>query len=92
MVLLPAIFARRLAGSDGGEAMAFGLWSFAQKITLAAAAGALFPLLAAFGYRSGETNDAAALTALTVLYAGVPCLLKLVAIALLWTMPKDNVE
>ena len=89
MVLLPAIFARSLASREGGEAMGFGLWSFASKLTLALAAGTLFPLLQWYGYRADGTNGPEALTALTVLYAGVPCVLKVVAIGLLLRMPDD---
>lgn len=82
MVLLPALFARHLA-DRGGEAMGFGLWSFASKITLAFAAAALFPILQARGFVSGTVNTDKALQTLTLLYAGLPCTLKLLAIALL---------
>jgi GPH family glycoside/pentoside/hexuronide:cation symporter len=37
------------------------------------------------GYRSGSENGEAALWSLSLLYAGLPCLLKLLAIALLVT-------
>ncbi|MBL4916987.1 MFS transporter [Szabonella alba] len=83
MVLLPAILARHLA-ARGAEAMGFGLWSFASKSMLAVAAVTLFPLLDLAGFRAGGANDAGALQALTLLYAGLPCALKLGAIALLW--------
>jgi GPH family glycoside/pentoside/hexuronide:cation symporter len=43
----------------------------------------LLPLLEWSGYSVGSDNPAAALTLLTVLYALVPSVLKLVAIALL---------
>jgi GPH family glycoside/pentoside/hexuronide:cation symporter len=82
MVLLPAIFARHLA-DKGGEAMGFGLWSFASKLTLAFAAAALFPILQARGFVSGTVNTDKALQTLTLLYAGLPCALKLLAMALL---------
>lgn len=41
------------------------------------------PLLESTGFDAGGDNPAEALTMLTVLYAGVPTALKLVAIALL---------
>ena len=88
MVLLPAIFARHLAGRiAGAEALAFGLWSFASKLALALAAVTLLPLLDAGGFRAGPANTEAALGLLTLLYAGVPCALKLAAIALLLATP-----
>lgn len=83
MVLLPALFARHMAAQNGGEAMGFGLWSFASKITLAFAALTLFPILEFQGFQSGQTNSPQALQSLTLLYAGLPCVLKLCAIGLL---------
>lgn len=81
--LLPALFARRMqviapTGADG-----FGLWSFVNKATLALAAIALFPILDAAGFEPGEQNTLDALWSLTLLYAGLPLALKLVALALL---------
>ncbi len=87
MTLLPAIFARRMAriAPDAGEA--FGLWSFVSKFTLAFAAVTLLPLLDAAGFQSGTANSESALSTLTILYALVPCALKLIAIALLAATP-----
>lgn len=87
MVLLPAIFARHLSARFGGEAVAFGLWSFASKITLAFAAATLFPALAAGGFISGTDNAESALLILSLLYAALPCALKLLAITLLLATP-----
>ena len=88
MVLLPAIFARHLAGRfPGAEALAFGLWSFASKLALALAAVTLLPVLDAGGFVAGPQNTDAALSLLTLLYAGLPCALKLGAIALLLATP-----
>jgi Na+/melibiose symporter-like transporter len=61
----------------------FGLWNFVNKLTLALAGGIALPLLELLGYARGGT-DAAALSALAFVYAVVPCLLKLVAAALLY--------
>ncbi len=92
MVLLPAIFARHLAGRfPGAEALAFGLWSFASKLALALAAVTLLPLLDAGGFVAGAQNTDSALSLLTILYAGLPCLLKLAAIALLLATPVPEV-
>jgi GPH family glycoside/pentoside/hexuronide:cation symporter len=87
MVLLPAIFARRLEDNFGGEALGFGLWSFASKLSAAFAAAVLLPTLQWGGFTSGGPNPPEALTLLSLLYAGLPCALKLVAIALLVATP-----
>jgi GPH family glycoside/pentoside/hexuronide:cation symporter len=87
MVLLPAIFARHLSDRQGGEALAFGLWNFAAKLTLALAAVTLLPLLEGAGFTPGGTNPAQTLFLLTALYAALPCALKLAAIALLLPTP-----
>ena len=51
-------------------------------MNLALAAGLALPVLEALGYAPGA-HDATALTALAFAYAVLPCLLKLVAAALL---------
>ncbi len=86
-VILPALFARRMAVIAPEAGQGFGLWSFASKLTLAFAAVALLPLLERAGFVAGGVNGPAALTMLTTLYALVPCVLKLAAIALLLATP-----
>lgn len=84
MVLLPALFARRLGQlGQGGEGAAFGLWSFVSKLSLALAAATLLPALQAAGFTPGVENAPSALFALSAFYALVPCALKVLAIALL---------
>ena len=84
MVLLPALFARRLGQiGQGGEAAAFGLWSFVSKLSLALAAATLLPALQAAGFTPSQPNAPFALFVLSALYALVPCALKVLAIALL---------
>jgi Na+/melibiose symporter-like transporter len=74
------------AGHGGRlEGAYFGWWNFATKLNLALAAGIALPLLGAFGYTPGS-HDANALRALTFAYCVLPCLLKLAAAALLWTL------
>jgi len=86
LTLLPAIFAARMARISPSAAEGFGLWSFVSKFTLAFAAVALLPALQHAGFNSGAAeNPAAALTLLSLLYAALPCALKLIAIALLAT-------
>lgn len=87
MTLLPAIFAGRMAHVAPNAGQAFGLWSFVSKFTLAFAAVTLLPLLDRAGFAAGADNPPAALAMLSVLYALVPCALKLMAIALLAATP-----
>ncbi|MEM8979057.1 MAG: MFS transporter [Pseudomonadota bacterium] len=87
MTLLPAIFSRRLAVIAPSAGSAFGLWSFVSKFTLAFAAGLLLPTLERSGFVAGADNDAQALWVLTLLYAVIPCFLKLLALGLLWATP-----
>jgi Na+/melibiose symporter-like transporter len=73
------------AGHSGRlEGGYFGWWNFATKLNLALAAGIALPLLGAFGYEPG-TRDASGLQALTIAYCLLPCALKLLAAALLYT-------
>ncbi|MAU52097.1 MAG: sugar:cation symporter [Roseovarius sp.] len=90
MTLLPALFARRMAQVAPGAAEGFSLWAFVSKFTLALAAVAVLPALQAGGFQPGAQNDEAALRLLALLYGGLPCLLKLGAIALLLRMDLDE--
>lgn len=83
LTLLPALFARRLSALGKGEGAAFGLWSFMSKLSLALAAATLLPALQAAGFTPGADNTEDALFALSLLYAALPCALKLLAITLL---------
>jgi GPH family glycoside/pentoside/hexuronide:cation symporter len=90
MTLLPAAFARRMATIAPGGAEGFGLWAFVSKFTLALAAVAVLPALEAGGFRAGAENDASALWLLALIYGGVPCVLKLAAMALLLRLDLDD--
>lgn len=91
LTLLPAMFARRMAKISPNGGQGFGLWSLVSKFTLAIAAVILLPLLENAGFRAGAIDlPEDALTLLTVLYALVPCVLKLVAIALLATTKLED--
>nr|WP_256474187.1 MFS transporter [Lutimaribacter sp. EGI FJ00013] len=91
MTLLPAIFAARMERIAPGAAGAFGLWSFVSKFTLAFAAVTLLPALQLAGFTPGGENGAVALTALSLAYGAVPCLLKLLAIVLVATIETSEV-
>ena len=77
-VILRAGHAMRFEGSY------FGWWTSANKFNLALAAGLSLPALQALGYQPGAQVETA-LTALALVYAALPCALKLAAAALLWT-------
>ncbi|MEL6619761.1 MAG: MFS transporter [Pseudomonadota bacterium] len=86
LTLLPAVFATRMARISPSAAEGFGLWAFVSKFTLAFAAVTLLPALERAGFDSASaSNPPEALMLLTLLYAAVPCGLKVVAIVLLAT-------
>ena len=87
LVLLPALFAQRVAQIAEDGAQGFGLWAFVTKFSLALAAATLLPLLDSAGFVPGGDSPQSALVLLTLLYALVPCLLKALAIALLLATP-----
>jgi Na+/melibiose symporter-like transporter len=67
------------------------VWALATKLALAVAVGIAFPLLAAFGFDpANNLREPAGLAALGLLYAGLPVVLKLAAIALMWRFPLDR--
>lgn len=65
------------------EGAYFGWWNLASKLNLALAAGLALPLLDVLGYRPGATAPEA-LEALSLAYAVLPCMLKLLAAAALY--------
>lgn len=87
MTLLPALFARRVAQVSTANAQAFGLWSFCSKLTLAIAAATVLPLLDAAGFQAGKNNPEPVLNNLSILYALLPCALKLIALTVLYRTP-----
>jgi GPH family glycoside/pentoside/hexuronide:cation symporter len=85
LALPPALLARVIDNNrhtGEHEGAYFGLWNLANKLNLALAAGIALPALALLGYTPG-IRTAAALGSLSFAYAVLPCLLKLVAAALL---------
>jgi len=70
----------------------FAIWQVATKAALALSSGVALILLDAAGFEAAPGNSAGALTALAMLYAGAPILLKLGAVALMWGFPLDRRE
>lgn len=73
----------------------FALWALATKLSLALSALAL-PILAFWNFDAtalaptGQSlNSPASLMVLTLLYAGLPIIIKLAAVSLMWNFPLD---
>lgn len=66
----------------------FSIWSASTKVAFGLAAGIAFPLLQAFGVDSQATQTTSGGSlALVVIYSVVPIVIKLGAIALVWSFP-----
>lgn len=65
----------------------FAFWSMATKLALAVAVGIAFPLLDLFGFDPNAAANTRGLGALVVIYAIVPTVLKLCAVAMIWGHP-----
>ena len=77
----------RLRSGKARAGLFFALWSMSTKLALAVGVGVTFPALEALGFSADGGNSASALQSLAVIYAGVPVVLKCIAIAVIWTFP-----
>lgn len=68
----------------------FGVWHLLEKLALALAAGTVLPLLQWLGYVPGAA--VAAGSALPVVYALLPCTIKLLAALLVWFTVSDSMR
>ncbi len=100
LAIPPALMAAALAQPDAPrtrDGSAFGLWNLATKLNLAAAAGLALPALGLLGYVPGldpaaqgtGSGLASGTAALALLYAAVPCALKLLAVLMLVLAPRQ---
>lgn len=80
----------RLQTHEERAGLFFALWGMATKLSLAVAVGFAFPVLAAAGFDASGTNGPDQKMMLVVLYAAVPVVLKLGAIALMWRYPMSR--
>lgn len=92
LVLPPALQADvidfdELRSGQSRAGLFFALWSMSTKLALALAVGLAFPALDWLGFSTGGENSASALRSLAVIYAGIPVVLKFIAIATIWTFP-----
>ncbi len=86
LALPPALLADIIPAAErDATAGYFGLWSLLAKLALAIA-GLALPLLALTGYQPGTPAG----WNLTLIYAGLPCLLKLLAARLLTSTPSGE--
>lgn len=81
--LLAGVIGQQKGDSGRYEGAYFGWWNLAAKLNLALAAGLALPFLGAMGYQPG-TTDPEGLRALALVYAVLPCILKLMAAGLLY--------
>jgi len=92
LAMPPALLASVIAANgDAGknEGAYFGVWNFVIKLNLAGAAGIALPLLAALGYQPGVKNS----LSLVLVYAALPCVMKLfTGIVLLLAPLPENPE
>lgn len=77
---------------DQRSGMYFAMWSLATKLALALAVSITLPILdrAGFSPNINIENSGFSLTVLSALYAWLPIMPKLVAIALMWNFPIDK--
>ncbi|MGC1487395.1 MAG: MFS transporter [Albidovulum sp.] len=92
IVILPALFSTVLSASGLPAGQAFGIWALVSKLALALAAITALPYLESAGYTPGGANTAEALSALNFTYAVLPCLMKLVAVAMVLRLPSKLVS
>ncbi len=70
----------------------FALWGMATKAALALAVGIAYPLLDWAGLEARGENTPFALTTLALLYGGLPVLIKLAAVGLMWRFPLTETD
>lgn len=90
LALPPVLLAARIPASEGPAAY-YGVWSLLGKLCLAIS-GLTLPVLAWLGYQPGTPAVGSGGHALAGIYAGLPCLLKLAALALLRAAPHVSPE
>ena len=75
-----------LIGGKARAGLQFALWGMSTKLALAASVGVSLPALEALGF-DPAAPESGSLTALAVIYALVPVVIKLAAVAIVWGFP-----
>ena len=91
LILPPAIQAdvvdyQRFRSGRGRAGLQFALWGMSTKLALAAAVGLALPGIEVLGFDPAAPTDSGR-QALTVIYALVPVVIKVMAIAVIWRFP-----
>lgn len=79
----------RLRTGENRAGIFFAFWSMATKLALAGAVGFGFPVLAYVGFDPAAGKIAEGLWAVPLVYAALPVVLKIGAVALVWSYPLD---
>jgi GPH family glycoside/pentoside/hexuronide:cation symporter len=94
LALPPSILADRITRqkTQSEATQYYALIAFIPKVAIAIASGVAFLILDYLGFVAGADNSPEVLQGLIVLYALVPCLIKLMAAYALWRMCKYEGE
>jgi len=84
--LPPSILADRIGSQKQQATQYYAALAFLPKTAVAIASGGTFLILQSYGFMAGTNNTPQAQNALLIMYAVVPCAIKLVAVALLWRL------
>ncbi len=86
LALPPAILADHIheTQKEGEAGSQYSTLTFISKASLAIASAIVLPLLEFSGYKPGQDNSQDALFTLSIAYAGIPCLIKCMAIMVMW--------
>ena len=84
--LPPALLADHIhqQEAENSASMQFGLLAFLAKTALALGSALSLSLLDIAGFQAGQTNNSEALQMLSLTYAAIPCVIKLIAAIWLW--------
>ena len=86
-LVLPSSILADYIQNDNKESNAtlyYGILTFLMKFSLAISAAIVFPYLEYSGFIAGQENTSPAMHSLSICYAAMPCLIKLISIYLLW--------
>jgi len=91
LILPPAIQADvvdydHLRNGSARTGQLFSLWAMATKLALALSVGTALPLLEGMGFDAENPTERGRI-ALTVIYAGLPVVIKMMAIGAIWSFP-----
>lgn len=86
LVLPPSILADHIQDNNKeSQASAhYGVLAFLAKLALALSAAIALPLLDFYGFEPNKQNNQTSLEVLSLTYAVIPCIIKLISITLLW--------